>query len=113
VPPFAAAPGERMKTAAKTRGFQEQRDAARDGAVGCGREMRRLSCARDDTRHGVQRWTVAEKVGETEKHLGVEFPPNVCSWFQGCSIIGTSTYPRKETRINLFYGNFYFLKFKI
>lgn len=91
VPTFGPAPGKRMKTAAKTRGFQEQRDMARDGVVGCGREMRELSEARDSTRHGVERRTVAEEVGETEEHLGMEFPPNGCSWFQGSSI-GTSTH---------------------
>jgi len=102
---FAPAPGERMKTAAKTRAFQEQRDAARDGAIACGKDIRRLSCARDGTRHGVKRRTVTEEVGETEKHLGMEFPPNGWSW--------NLDLPRKETRINLFHGNFYFLKFKI
>lgn len=86
VPTFGPALSERMKTEAKTRGFQEQRDATRDGAVECGREMRELSDARDGTLHGVE-----SRTGETEKHLRIEFP-NGCSWFQGMVQL------RRETR---------------
>lgn len=86
MPTFGPALSERMKTEAKTRGFQEQRDATRDGAVECGREMRELSDARDGTLHGVE-----SRTGETEKHLRIEFP-NGCSWFQGMVQL------RRETR---------------